>query len=94
MIEIKEEVKINNAEYILEKGDRICYKTPNKKEAYKGHKMKTSDVDDAYDELIDMLGAETVARELLNWMGSSEQADALTAIYVDYDLMDDTEYVD
>lgn len=66
----------------------------SKKESYKGHRMSTSDVDDAFEELVDKLGADTVAQELLNWMSSSEQADALTSIYVDYDLIDETEYVD
>lgn len=94
MVKIKEETKIKGTDYTLEKGDKVYYKDPRKSEAYKGHRMKTSDVDDAFEELIDLLGAETVAQELLNWMSSSEQADALTSIYVDYDLMDDTEYID
>lgn len=94
MVKIKEETKIKGTDYTLEKGDKVYYRDPRKSEAYKGYKMKTSDVDDAYEELIDLLGAETVAQELLNWMSSSEQADALTSIYVDYDLMEDTEYID
>lgn len=63
------------------------------REAYKGWKMKTSDVDNAFDDLISLIGADTVALELLNWMSSSERADALTAIYVDYDLAENSPYI-
>ena len=75
---------------LKERNKRKIWRT----ESYKGHRMKTSDIDDAFEELVNELGADTVAQELLNWMGSSERADALTAIYVDYDLLDETKYVD
>lgn len=90
-ISIKKETKIPGTDYILEKGDSIHFKG-RKTEAYHGHKMKTSDVGDAFDELMELLDAETIAREILNYMSTSEQADALTAIYIDYDI--ESEYVD
>lgn len=92
---ITEETKIPGTDYILEKGDTVYLrpkkdeKKASKKEAYKGRSIRNSDVDDAFDELMDMLGAETVAQELYNYFDSSELADALVSIYVDYDIESD-----
>lgn len=92
---ITEETKIPGTDYILEKGDTVYLrpkkeeKKVSKKEAYKGRSIRNSDVDDAFDELMDMLGAETVAQELYNYFDSSELADALVSIYVDYDIESD-----
>ena len=93
---ITEETKIPGTDYILEKGDTVYLrpkknekKASKRKEAYKGRSIRNSDVDDAFDELMDMLGAETVAQELYNYFDSSELADELVSIYVDYDIESD-----
>lgn len=98
---IKSEVKVPGTDYILEKGD-IVYIRPKRvekvskkarKEAYKGKSIRNSDVAEAWDELVDLIGIEAVAEGLYDWFDSSDLADALVSIYIDNDLDEESEYI-